>query len=368
MNKFLEAILRQLSVISGIQQPSFDWIQVEVTTRCNAACVYCPYRVFRHEWKPLNMTMDTFRKLLPALRNSRFVHLQGWGEPLLNPDLFEMIREAKNVGCKVGTTSNAILWTEDVSKRMVELGVDLVAFSLVGTDEKQDLIRCGTHLSDVLEAIRSLKRAKQEYGSDTPSIHVAYMVLRSGLEEAKRLPDLLDGLGVDEVVLSTLDFVPSDELAGETLIPKDQAEYEHIRSVLSDAVEACKRRGLAMHFRLQAPGEKHPTCTENVLKSFVVSVTGEVCACVYTNLPVLEQTGLKGALNAVRKQLCFGNVNEQSLAEIWDSPSYKEFRRSHESGETSLLCAECPKLFWSEHGTARNAPASVAFHLLGLPQ
>jgi MoaA/NifB/PqqE/SkfB family radical SAM enzyme len=345
MKKFGETILRYLGAIAGLQQQSFDWIQVEVTTRCNAACVYCPYRVFRGEWKPLNMTMDTFRKLLPALPSARFVHLQGWGEPLLNPDLFEMIREAKAAGCRVGTTSNANLWTDEISERIVELGVDLVAFSLAGPDEKQDLIRCGTHLTNVLNAIRSINRAKQEHGSTTPSIHIAYMVLRSGLDEVKRLPDLLDGLDVDEVVLSTLDFLPSEELAGETLIPKDHAEYEHIRSVLSDAVELGEKRGLAMHFRLQAPGEKHPTCTENVLKSFVVSVTGEVCACVYTNLPVLEQTGLKGALNAVRKQLCFGNVNEQSVAEIWQSPAYKEFRRSHERGEASLLCAECPKLF-----------------------
>ena len=99
-----------LGVPSGAQQPSFDWIQVEVTTQCNAACMgtpSCPHRGFRREWKSRNMSMDTFRKLLPAFRNARFVHLQGWGEPLLNPDLFQMVREAKKVGCRVGTTSNA---------------------------------------------------------------------------------------------------------------------------------------------------------------------------------------------------------------------------------------------------------------------
>ena len=164
--------------------------------------------------------------------------------------------------------------------------MDVVAFSLAGTDETQDLVWCGTRLADVCEAIRSLNRAREKRGSGAPSIHLAYMVLRSGLEDVKRLPDLLEDLGVDEVVMSTLDFVPSEELESETLIPSNQAEYESIRSVLSQAVEEGKRRGLTIHFRLQAPGKKRPTCTENILNAFVVSVTGDVCSCVSTSLPL----------------------------------------------------------------------------------
>jgi len=288
--------------------------------------------------------MDTFRKLLPAFRNARFVHLQGWGEPLLNPDLFQMVREAKKAGCRIGTTTNAVLWTEEISNRMVELGVNLVAFSLAGTDETQDLVRCGTRVADVCEAIRSLNRAREKHGSGTPSIHLAYMVLRSRLGDVNRLPDLLDGLGVDEVVMSTLDFVPSEELESETLIPKNQAEYENIRSVLSQAVEAGKRRGLTIHFRLQAPGKKRPTCTENILNAFVVSVTGDVCSCVYATLPLRARSNKNDESKGARKQLCFGNVNGQSLEEIWQSSDYKAFRHAHESGKPSLFCSECPKL------------------------
>jgi MoaA/NifB/PqqE/SkfB family radical SAM enzyme len=345
MRRFKEALLRMVRDPLGAHHPCLDWIQVEVTTRCNAACVYCPQRRFLREWKSRDMSMDTFRRLLPAFQNARFVHLQGWGEPLLNPDLFHMIREAKQKGCQVGTTTNAVLWTDEISDLMVELGVDLVAFSLAGTDETQDLVRCGTRVRDVREAIRSLNHAKQRHGADRPSIHLAYMVLRSGLEDATRLPDFLDGLGVDEVVMSTLDFVPSEELESETLIPQKHHEYENIRSVFAQAAEEGKKRGLSLHFRLQAPGKKRSTCTENVLNALVVSATGDVCPCVFAGLPLRTQRDKNVEVQEARKRLCFGNVNAQFLMEIWQSAAYKEFRHAHERGQPPLLCAGCPKLF-----------------------
>jgi len=63
--------------------PWLDWMQIEVTSRCNAACIYCPRTVYGPRWKNRDLSPDTFEKLLPVLSKTKMVHLQGWGEPLL---------------------------------------------------------------------------------------------------------------------------------------------------------------------------------------------------------------------------------------------------------------------------------------------
>ena len=234
--------------ILSLFAPTFDWIQVEVTSACNAACIYCPRTVYRDIWEDRRLPLDVFRKLGPAFAKTRHVHLQGWGEPFLHPDFFDMVAIAKAAGCRVGTTTNGMLLNRDRITGIIESGVDIIAFSLAGTGETNDIIRKGTSLKKVLEAIRALEREKKERGTEKPEIHVAYMLFRSGMQELEALPELLEGLGASQVVVSTLDFVPTDELRKEAVIPETVEEYREICSRLDSLVEAGRKKGLGIHY------------------------------------------------------------------------------------------------------------------------
>jgi MoaA/NifB/PqqE/SkfB family radical SAM enzyme len=118
------------------RMPWIDWIQVEVTLRCNAACTYCPRTVYRSTWENRDLSLDTFERLLPILAKTKMVHLQGWGEPLLHKQFFEIVASVKKAGCKVGTTTNGMMLDRPAISRLVESGIDHVAFSLTGIGEK----------------------------------------------------------------------------------------------------------------------------------------------------------------------------------------------------------------------------------------
>ena len=223
--------------------PTFDWIQVEVTSACNAACIYCPRTVYRKIWEDRHLPLDTFKKLKPAFAKTRHIHLQGWGEPFLHPDFFEMVAIAKAQAFQVGTTTNAMLLNEETVRKVIESGLDILAFSLAGTTERNDVIRKGTSLKKVLKAIETLSREKEKRGTSGPEIHVAYMLFRSGMTELETLPSLLEGLGVSQVVVSTLDFVPTEELRKEAVIPATEEEYREICSRLDHLVEAGREKG-----------------------------------------------------------------------------------------------------------------------------
>ncbi|MGQ9496714.1 MAG: radical SAM protein [Desulfotomaculales bacterium] len=326
--------------------PVFDWLQVEVTSHCNASCLYCPRTVYRDRWLNRHLSLDIFEKLLPVFKRTRLVFLQGWGEPFLSPDFFAMAALAKKAGCAVGTTTNGMLLDEEKAARLVDTGVDVVAFSLAGTSARNDFWRRGTRMAAVLGSIRRLAAAKARRRAAAPAIHVAYMLLRSGLDELSQLPDVLTGTGVQQVVISTLDFVPAAGLEAEALSLEDRAEYAEVKALLDEVVDAGKQGGLEVHYQLPDWTNRRASCTENTTRAAFIAADGSVSPCVFTNLPV------DGALLYVSRgrempyrRLTFGNISTTPLAAIWHGRAYAEFRAAFATGQLGEPCANCPKLY-----------------------
>ena len=229
------------SLLAKLFRPKLDWLQIAVTSHCNASCAYCPHTIYRRHWQSRHLSLITFQRLLPDLKKVNLVHLQGWGEPFLNPDFFAFVSLAKQAGCQVGTTTNATLLTEATITRIVESGIDILAFSLAGIGETHDTWRQGTSYRQVLEAIRSLQDCKRRMGKDTPRVHIAYMLLRSGLPDLEKLPGELQGLGISQVVISTLDLVAAPELEKESLALVSDHEGAEINRRLEEVAAAGAR-------------------------------------------------------------------------------------------------------------------------------
>lgn len=329
--------------LDSLLKPRWDWIQVEVTTCCNAACLYCPRTVYQDRWPNRHLSLTTFSQLLPAFAQTNLVYLQGWGEPLLNPDFFAMAALAKDAGCRVGTTTNGMLLDIPKMERLVELEVDVAAFSLAGSDEKNDFCRQGTNLDRVLAALESFQRIKQERGSHKPEIHIAYMLLSSGWPDLKRLPQLLEGTGVSQVVISTLDFVADRKLMGEAIRPRELAEYEEMEARLRAVAAEGEVRGIKFHHYLPAPGHRRRTCPENPTRGMVVAADGGVSPCVFTNLPP-GTTYFTGGQEMPYQPLSFGNIHTSSLADIWHREAYAACRRAFARGGIPPSCQHCSKL------------------------
>jgi len=324
--------------------PRTAWIQVEVTTRCNAACVYCPHTVYRDVWQDRVLSLAAFRRLLPALKKTRLVHLQGWGEPFLHPDFFSLAALARQAGCRVGTTTNGMLLDDEKLRQAVGSGMDFIAFSLAGLGENHDRARPGTSFRKILECIQNLNRLKAEARRATPQIHIAYLVLKSGLPDLEKLPRILPGLGVHQVVISTLDFVPNRELAGERLLVPDLPAYEDLHARLAQVTAAAARLGVTVHHHLTPPGARALLCPENPHQAFYLAADGAVSPCVFTNLPVSRLTYMGREGEQPYQPLVFGNLLEQELGVIWRRKAYAHFRRTFFTGRLATPCRQCLRL------------------------
>lgn len=133
-----------------------------LTERCNAYCGFCAFGDHaRYAGTRHAVTADVLRNL-PALKKLgvRFVDFTG-GEPLLHPDLPEILRAAHALGLRTSVTTNGLLYP----KRAEELrgGVDLLHFSLdAARAELHDAMRGVPCFDAVMESI-ALARALGEF-------------------------------------------------------------------------------------------------------------------------------------------------------------------------------------------------------------
>lgn len=324
---------------------SKDWIQVEVTSACNAACAYCPRTVYRRNWHDRFMPMETFQRLLPALRKTTLAYLQGWGEPLLHPDFIEMVRLARQAGCTVGTTSNGMQLTPERIRRVMDAGLDILALSHAGTTPAvNDAARAGTSLAKMLEKAALVQEIKARQSVATPVLHFAYMLLRSGLRDLKGLPQLMVEHGVQEAVVSVLDFEPGEGLSPEVVAPKDEDERRELDALLAGVRKQAENLGLTIHWPgFDAKDGEIPVCSENIERALFVSANGEVSPCVYANIPVSAAEYARRGRSAPYYRVTFGNVNTEMLPAIWRKPDYVRFREQLVRGEPAEICRTCPK-------------------------
>jgi MoaA/NifB/PqqE/SkfB family radical SAM enzyme len=304
----------------------FEAFQLEVTTRCNLKCVMCPVTVFADHWPARDMSWETFERVAEAFARVNWVHLQGWGEPLLHRRLFDMIERAKRAGCRVGFTTNATRLTHQAGARLLDLGLDLMAVSIAGAHAaSHEAIRVGSDFAKLAENLQGFASLRRERRSATPKLEIFYLMTPANLAELPRAVELAAELGADELVATNLDYVITpglDALRAYSVSPPAQA----CRAVLNEAAAVARRTGIAfrpypLQFREMA------VCDLNPLKLLYVSAEGAVSPCVYTSLAGLPELPrvFEGA-PLETPAVSFGNVNERPLVEIWESPAYREFR------------------------------------------
>ncbi len=329
--------------IAAFRHPVLDWLQIEVTSRCNAACRYCPRTVYRNAWLSADMPLELFTTLGPAMGKAKLVHLQGWGEPFLHPDFLGMVRFAKERGCRVSTTTNGVCIDEPLLDGIMASGLSMIAFSLAGFGETNAALRAGTDSGHITSLIRKLHLKKLALGRAEPKIHVAFMLFSSTLGKVEQIPSKLAGIGVDQVVISTLDFVAQPELDDEALRPVSAEDHADLSRQIGETVEACRRVGLPVHFRLPSPAVRNRLCTENVLSSAVVGADGLVSPCVFSALPVGDVSYCENRALKQYERIGYGSIAEISFPEVWAGSTAGAFRSSFSVGDYAPLCRACPK-------------------------
>ena len=100
-------------------------VYIEPTVACNLDCITC----FRNEWdQPMGSMSDTtFASILDGLKALDPIpslYFGGIGEPLCHPKTPTWVAQVKALGIKVELITNGTTLTEEISRQLIEAGLD----------------------------------------------------------------------------------------------------------------------------------------------------------------------------------------------------------------------------------------------------
>jgi len=322
--------------------PAF--LQIEPVGQCNLRCQMCAIQ-FRQDGPPYGplafMDYDAFVALIDGYPGLQELHLQGLGEPLMHPRFFDMVMYAVSKGIVVSTVSNLTLLNERRADALVACGLERLHVSVDGaTAATYERIRVRSKLDKVVRNLGLLAEARVRAGTDLPRLYMTTVIMRQNLEELPDLVRFAHRWSVERLWVQHLchDFgeesLPAhyrpmrEFVQDQTLIGEDEDRIDHwfgaARAVASElGIDIRLPRTRPRPHPPGTPGRKR--CSWPWDQAYL-SYQGLAMPCCMVSTP---------------DRANFGNVFERGMAEVWNDPSFAEFRAQLDSDEPPELCRSC---------------------------
>ena len=275
-------------------------LDIEVSSKCNLKCPFCSrtQRIEEGTWrKPGNIDMELYKQTVDQAAESGVyaLNLNVIGEPFIHNGLTEMIRYAKDKGIvDIFFHTNGVLLTEKKSRELIESGLDKLIISFDSPyKEKYERVRVGAKYEHVLKNVRRFNKIREEMGSITPVTRINFIKLPGVTnQEIQDMIDLFTPI-VDSIGL--LDYIESDN---------------NVRATAS--------------------------FPEGYKSNFV-------CSQLLTRMTVYDDGRVFPCCSDYDDGLQIGDLNKQTVQEVWESEELNAIRKKHFDGKFYELdaCAKC---------------------------
>lgn len=329
------------NLLSPESTPNMPFIvTVDATTRCNLNCLGCKYHsplmtAGSGKVEPAAQDLDVamFRDVCASMAglSGREIAFSGEGEPLLHPRLPELIAIAHGFGCKTMVFSNGTLLDEPMAEKLACSGLDELRVSFWAASEAAFAANYpGRDLRvfrRMVDGLRIMQSVKKRTNSTRPMLIAHQPVNRHNCNEVDKLADLAIDTGCDAV-----SFAPFYEWRGKL----------YSESMTVEDAAALKSRMKALQTRLRSAG-----LGDNIdLFLLRLAKDGDSWKITPCYMPwVHARVKMDGSVLVCNNcDHSLGNLNGQSLREIYRGEGFRAFRRacmSSRGGEAIRESCDC---------------------------
>ena len=270
-------------------------LYIEPTNNCNLNCVMCPRKLSSKKIGYMNL--ELFKKIIDEsvqYGKRGVITLHKDGEPLLHPKLGQMIAYAKGkIAANIlRLSTNALLLNTAKCKELILSGLDAITISLDGTNEETYAkIRGGDYRKVVNNTLRFIK-IRNEIGRTRPWVTLQMIRMVDTLEQVEHFKEQWKSVADEVAIKEFLNWggaIPTEEC----ILPN------------SDLREPCL--DLWTNLTINWDGRASICCLDYDCKGIV------------------------------------GDVNNQSIKEIWGSKAINQYRLAHLDylWQQATLCMDC---------------------------
>ncbi|HAZ10421.1 MAG TPA: hypothetical protein DCY56_04870 [Candidatus Omnitrophica bacterium] len=290
-------------------------IAIEATNRCFLDCVTCPIPNHMKRQKG-DMQLSTFRTFLSQINWK--VHKLSWafgGEPLLNKNIWQMIKLAALKGIPSKVDTNGMLLNKYENEIFnSNLRVLNIAFEGL-SKENTSSFRQGFDHELVISNIKAISRRKNAIGAEYPVIILNYLVRKDNEDDIERTIELARGWKIDDIIFKSINISPSLWLS------QSQMQY------LGNKFLPVKRAELSRYKRQNGqwvPKENLSDYCRYLINSLTVTWEGKVLPCCFD----------------FDASMVVGDIHNEDLKSIWRNERFSLIRKKVYSGSIQM-CNNC---------------------------
>jgi radical SAM protein with 4Fe4S-binding SPASM domain len=256
------------------------------------------------------MDLELFKKIIDQCieYGIKEVALYTDGESLLHPRFCDMLEYIKGKDLFTILSTNALLMNEEVSRKLIECGLDSLNYSIEGYDKSTyESTRNGGKFETLMENIQRFKKMRDESKSDI-EIWVDSVYFDDGFLKAKRFCETFSPY------LDAIYFYP--------LCNQGSNWKDYDKNIKGD-------------FRKR----KIYPCVQ-LWQLCAITWDGKVVPCSYD----------------YETDLFVGDLARNNLKEIWHSPEYMNYRQLHLEGRQREMpiCGDCSAIYTSRKITFKS--------------
>lgn len=227
-----------------------QWISFQTTFVCNLRCPHCQTHgteKLREVYNSKRMDMPT--ELLKKAGNETLPWVNAYclslsGEPLLTPDVLNIISQFSSFNAKLDLTTNGMLLTADMLEKILPF-LGRVCFSIDGaTKGTYERNRLGARYEKFVTNVKLVTRVIEITGIKDIEVSLAYVVMGNNIRELPELIMLAHFLGVKIVYGFFLIVHPENNIANED-VTLHKALYN---AYLEKAMKLAHKHGIAISF------------------------------------------------------------------------------------------------------------------------
>lgn len=282
-------------------------LEIETTNLCNLACPFCPHP--KMERKKGLMDWQTLYSILDQSRGKgvKTCYMHMIGEPLIHPQIIDMIDVVSGEGIWTSISTNAMLLDADMQKNIIHSKLDEVTLALDSLNpETYSKLRVKGDFEQVFKNINEFLQRRFDVGFG-PKVELQVIVMKENVHEIPKYKEL---------------FNPIIELINQNVTDPRRKSWLRIKGFST--------------FANQVP-DMSPEPTEplrfrckKLWESIAIHWNGDISLCCRD-------------AHAVQ---VIGNVKKDRIHNIWQSQDFELLRKLHREnrfGDHDLLklCENC---------------------------
>lgn len=324
-----------------IDIPPLRLVAWETTRNCNLSCVHCRASATCGPYEGELDTPAAYRLLEQIAEIEKPIIILTGGEPLMRKDIFDIARYGTDLGLRMVMAPNGTLVTQEVAKRLADVGIQRISISIDGADEESHDRFRGVQgaYKGAIQGIRHAKAAGIDFQINTT-------VTRTNLNQIPKILTLAEALGA--IAHHIFLLVPTGR--GKYIVDQeiDAREYEETLNWFYDQRNKTQlqlKATCAPHYhrilrqRAKADGEA-VTFETHGLDAVTRGCLAGTGFCFVSHRGIVQPCGFL--------DLKCGDVTKQTFSDIWvNSPQFKELRNtSHLKGKCGVceyrrVCGGC---------------------------